>query len=84
MAPGGIGSNLLALFRGNVGATARFSITSFHELFMHVEHVSCLCVESDDNANQPMIDLGDAHRVPLLSKPIVGAVGLEDIYCGVQ
>lgn len=51
---------------------------------MYVEHVSCLCVESDDNANQKVIDLGDAHRVPLLSKPIAGVVGLDDIYSVVQ
>jgi hypothetical protein len=79
MAPGGIGSDLLALFRRNVGAAARPSIDGFHEFLVHVEHISRLCVESDDKANQLVIDLGDAHLVPLLSKPIVGVVGLDDI-----
>jgi hypothetical protein len=84
MAPGGVGPDLLALFRRDVGATARLSVNGFHEFLVHVEHVSRLCIESDDNANQLVIDIGDAHRVPLLSKPIVGVVGLEDTYCGFQ
>jgi hypothetical protein len=84
MAPGGVGSDLLALFRRNVGAAARPSIDGFHEFLVHMEHVSRLRVEGDDNANQLVIDLGDAHLVPFLSKPIAGVVGLNAIYSVVQ
>jgi|RhiMethySRZTD1v2_1073278.scaffolds.fasta_scaffold605304_2 hypothetical protein len=61
MAPRGIRPNFLPLIRRNVCGIAGFSINGFDEFLMDVEHVPCLCVESDDKANQLVIDIREAH-----------------------
>jgi hypothetical protein len=67
--------NFLVLVRGNIRGIIGFSIRGFREFLMDVKHVSCLPVEGDDKANQPVIDVGEAHGRALLIEVVDDVVG---------
>jgi hypothetical protein len=61
MAARGVRANFLVLVWRNVFGITGPSINGFDEFLVDVEHVSRLCVEGDDKANQLVIDIREAH-----------------------
>jgi hypothetical protein len=76
--PCGICPSFFALIGRDVGGIARFPIHGLDQFFMNVENVSCVCIESDDNADPPVVDFG-AHRVFSYSLPVVDDMDRVDV-----